>query len=561
LSTAFHTSDKYLWYGSSYIARGEEGATTFMTAYWTSLSHNGVAIPDQYEPEGLSVKVRGREVKLSPLAEEMAYHLAKKKDTQYIQDPVFRSNFMQDFTAQLPDWCRGASYEEVDFSQLFDKVDREKREKESLSKEERKKRAADRKARREALKERYGYAVLDGERVEIANWMVEPPGLFMGRGQHPLRGHWKPRVTQRDIILNLDEKAPVPPGDWKQVVHDHESTWIAKWVDKLTGKEKYVWLHDSAPIQQSRNRAKYDNAMRVRAHLPRIRARIEREMNSKDEKMRQVATVCYLIDRLGMRVGDEKDEDEADTAGATTLRVEHVSVGQDSVSFSFLGKDSVPWNKKLESPPPVLLRNLKEFVSGKRQDQLVFDDIDSTSVNRFLSSILPGLTAKVFRTHHATLVAEQYLRSTDVREKDEVEKLYHAKMANLEAAIFCNHQRTVPKNWESSLEKKKQKLEELRSREKRDEKRLKKLMLDIDLQLKTKTYNLNTALKNYIDPRVYKSWCDYVGLDWSRIYTKSMQRKFSWAARSHQRWEKDRLEVLARTSGRSDATARPRAQT
>ena len=25
-----------------------------------------------------------------------------------------------------------------------------------------------------------------------------------------------------------------------------------------------------------------------------------------------------------MRVGDEKDEDEADTVGATTLRVEHV---------------------------------------------------------------------------------------------------------------------------------------------------------------------------------------------------------------------------------------------
>lgn len=546
MSTTIHTSDKYLWYDSSYIAGGKKEGTTFMTAYWTSLSHNGVAVPDQYVPEGLSVKVRGREVKLSPLAEEMAYHLAKKKDTQYILDPVFRSNFMEDFTAQLPDWCRGAKYEEVDFSQLFAKVDREKREKESLTKEEKKRRAAERKARREALKERYGYAVLDGERVEIANWMVEPPGLFMGRGQHPLRGHWKPRVTERDVILNLGEEAPVPPGDWKGVVHDHESTWIAKWIDKLTGKEKYVWLHDSAPIQQSRNRAKYDNAMKVRAHLPRIRARIEREMDSKDGRMRQVATVCYLIDRLGMRVGDEKDEDEADTVGATTLRVEHVGIGQNSVSFSFLGKDSVPWNKKLESPPPALLRNLKDFVSGKGPGQLVFDGIDSTRVNRFLSSILPGLTAKVFRTHHATLVAEQYLRSKDLRDKDELEKLYHAKMANLEAAVFCNHQRTVPKNWESSLEKKKQKLEELKAREKRDEKRMKKLMLDINLQMKTKTYNLNTALKNYIDPRVYKSWCDHVGLDWGKIYTKSMQRKFSWVARSHQRWEKEKLEVVAK---------------
>jgi len=55
-----------------------------MTSYWKRLSHNGVAVPEPYLAEGLKVKVRGREVSLPPLAEEMAYHLAKKKDTQYV---------------------------------------------------------------------------------------------------------------------------------------------------------------------------------------------------------------------------------------------------------------------------------------------------------------------------------------------------------------------------------------------------------------------------------------------------------------------------------------------
>ena len=34
--------------------------------------------------------------------------------------------------------------------------------------------------------------------------------------------------------------------------------WIAKWVEKLTNKDKYVWLHDSADIRQQRDKNKFD---------------------------------------------------------------------------------------------------------------------------------------------------------------------------------------------------------------------------------------------------------------------------------------------------------------
>ncbi len=520
-----------------------------MTAYWTTLSHNGVAIPDHYQPGGLSIRVAGREVRLSPLSEEMAYHLAKKKETPYIKDPVFVSNFMHDFVKQLPDWCRGAKFEEVDFSQLFEKVDGEKKEKETMSKGRKKSLALERKTRRETLKGTFGFAQLDGEQVEIANWQVEPPGLFMGRGAHPIRGHWKPRVTQKDIVLNLGDKDAVPEGEWKEVVHDHNSMWIAKWIDKLTVREKYVWLHESTPILQSRNRDKYDAAKKVGEYLPKIKRKIQKELSGSDRQMRQIATVCYLIDEVGMRVGDEKDEDEADTVGATTLRVEHVKVNGKQLKLDFIGKDSVPWSKTIE-PPPAVLRNIEEFVSRKKSSQLVFEDINSNMVNRFLSKIVPRLTAKVFRTHHATQVAETYLRERDVREKEDIEKLYEARMANLEAAKFCNHQRTIPKNWDQSLEKKKEKLKQLQKREKKDEKRIRKLTMEIDQQVKTKNYNLNTSLKNYIDPRLYKSWCDYAGLDWTRIYTASMQRKFAWVTRAKTQWEPDKeetVEVVARS--------------
>ncbi|MDG7028605.1 MAG: DNA topoisomerase I [Nitrososphaerota archaeon] len=507
-----------------------------MSAYWKTLSHSGVNFPDPYVPEGLTVSVGGGDVALSPLAEEMAYNFAKKKETPYVQDPVFRSNFMSDFVKQLPDRYRGIKFEEVGFSKFYRKVDMEKAAKEGMSKEEKKAQAASRKERREALKAKYGKAILDGKEVDIANWMVEPPGLFMGRGQHPLRGRWKPRVQPEDVVLNLGEGSPVPPGAWKEVVNDHNSMWMAKWMDKLTDKEKYVWLHESSPLQQSRSKAKYDNARKVGTNLERIRARIRRDLDSKAEKARQVATVCYLIDALGMRVGDEKDEDEADTVGACTLRVEHVSLRGNMAEFKFLGKDSVAWNKSEELPPSVV-RNLLEFMAGKKLGDEIFHDVTSSMVNQFLSSTVPGVTAKVFRTYHATARTKDYLGSEDLREADDLDKLYHAKEANLQAAVFCNHQRTPPKTWDEAHRKKQQKLEDAIARN--DVKRIPKLKRELEFYERTKNYNLNTSMKNYIDPRVYKAWCDYVGLDWAKVYSKSLQKKFAWVLQSSAKWSPD----------------------
>jgi DNA topoisomerase-1 len=73
-----------------------------------------------------------------------------------------------------------------------------------------------------------------------------------------------------------------------------------------------------------------------------------------------------------------------------------------------------------------------------------------------LSSIVPGLTAKVFRTFHATTTVRTYLRSKGELKKSApiYEKEYVAKQANLQAAIVCNHKRTPPKNWEQGLQNK-----------------------------------------------------------------------------------------------------------
>jgi DNA topoisomerase-1 len=376
--------------------------------------------------------------------------------------------------------------------------------------------------------------------------MVEPPGIFMGRGKHPIRGRWKTRVYPEDISLNLDRVAPIPEPPlkgrkWGKIVRDRNSMWLASWVDKLTKKIKYVWLHDSSHIRQQRDRLKYDKAKKLQTRFERVRRHISSGMVAKDEKTRKIASVCYLIDVLCMRVGDEKDEDEADTVGASTLRVEHIKIKPTTVYFNFLGKDSVPWSKSItvkDKESRRFKKNLEGFMKGKRRSDPIFDGIRSSHVNRFLGKSAPGLTAKVFRTFHATNVTRNYLLHYRVRKgSPDLLKLYYAKKANLETAITCNHKRTPPKNWEQSLSKKEERLKLIQSRiaktekaKQRQKERIQKAYLAVKLYRETRDYNLNTSLRNYIDPRIYKAWSDSVDFDWQKIYPKTLQRKFSWVA-------------------------------
>ena len=505
---------------------------------WKDLRHNGIAFPPAYESKQLSIRISGREVHLSTEAEELAYAWGKKRATPYVQDQVFQSNFLSDFGKLLPSEYRGVNYREIDWTPVHEYQIREEQQRtDPLFK---KKVAAQRKELRLKLKEQYGYADIDGVRTEIANWMAEPPSLFMGRGSHPMRGRWKPRAGPEDVVLNLSEKAPIPPGKWKAIVHDHDFMWIGYWVDKLSNVRKYVWPSDISNLRQERDKQKFELAKKLTRSLPTVRKDIDVGLASDDLRTRKLATVCYLIDSLAMRVGDEKEEDEADTVGASTLRVEHIKFHSNNVEFDFLGKDSVRWQKTLDllGPHNLVRKNLQEFCKDKKNADLVFDGINSSSVNRFLGTSMKGLTAKVFRTHHATETVQKYLDQYDGFKPGSAPflKLYRARLANLEAAIRCNHKRTPPKTWESSLEKKQLHLDDLQGKETKTEKqalrmkeRVEKLKLDIDLQRRTRDYNLNTSLRGYIDPRVYRKWA---GEDWTRIYPKTLQRKFLWATRS-----------------------------
>ncbi len=547
---------------------------------WKTLQHNGILFPPAYEAHGIKVKIKGESIEIDLNQEEMIYQWAKKKDTAYAQDKVFQKNFTEDFAKTLPSKFKNISYQDIDFSHAYKIVDKEKDLREMMTKEEKKALAVKRKELREKLVQKYGIAIMDGKEVDVANYMAEPPGIFIGRGEHPLRGRWKPRVTAKDVTLNLGKEAKVPDGAWGKIVHDNDSMWLAGWTDYLTEKRKYVWLADTAGLKQDRDKAKYEKAVKLSKEIGKIKDQIVKDMKDKDPKISRISTVCYLIYRTAMRVGDEKDPDEADTVGATTLRKEHINITDNAIEFDFLGKDSVRWKEtvKAEGNDKQFQENLKRLIQNKKPKDEIFEDITSRHVNAYYSSIVNGLTAKVFRTYLATTVVKNYLREHDnMKGKTPNEKLYHAKLANLEAAIMCNHKRTIPKTFEDALENKRETLkninkeqpwkktldalkkaelledkmdaqkknkakkiktlnDQIKKQKEKHKERIEKLQLQIDLSEKTKDYNIGTSLRNYIDPRIFKAWTNEVGVEWEKLYTTALQKKFLWVQNEKINW-------------------------
>lgn len=581
------------------------------------LVHQGVIVPDLPELPGLYIVARGRRIDLTPQQEEMALAWAAKKDTAYVEDPVFVRNFLRDFSRAL-----GIEpvleLEEIDFGSYYDLVDANRALKDVLTRDERKALAAERKKVREELKARYGYAIVNGQRVELGTYMVEPSGIFMGRGQHPLRGSWKQGARREDITLNYGPGKPDELGDgWAEIVWQPESLWVARWNDRLTGKLKYIWLSDTAPVKQSREAGKFDQALKLEKKLDDVRAAIQGGLESPDPRKRMIATACFLIDTLCLRVGDEKEADEADTVGATTLRPEHVTLHEDgSVEFDFLGKDSVHWHKTLDLPVPVY-DSLSDLIANARPSRTangdtgnaaallpqLFPDVTSASVNAFFSRILPGLSAKKFRTYHATKTVERSLKQSRVQAKDpEYVKWRAANLANLEAAQLCNHTKQVRGTWEDvqaryeqrvaaaqerivkyrkqigddrkayaelqleaeeresaaddvmretvrarykkRLQFARRRVEQSLDRRKRAEEALGKVKAQMEIAKRKREWNTSTSLKSYVDPRVYHRWGQRVEYDvLNSFFPTALRRKYAWVQYVDQEEPDDELEV------------------
>jgi DNA topoisomerase I len=157
--------------------------------------------------------------------EEMAtFYAGIAQDGPQLGNPrtaeVFNRNFFRDFKTILGPAHVIQEFSKCDFGPIRAYLDAKKEEKKALTKDDKDKA----KAEKEALTRKYGFAILDNNRIEkLGNTTIEPPGLFRGRGEHPRMGSLKQRVMPEDITINIARGACVreriDPSVGFRVVH------------------------------------------------------------------------------------------------------------------------------------------------------------------------------------------------------------------------------------------------------------------------------------------------------------------------------------------------------
>ncbi|KIK67381.1 hypothetical protein GYMLUDRAFT_37488 [Collybiopsis luxurians FD-317 M1] len=434
------------------------------TVKWTTLEHNGVIFPPPYEPVPPHIKMKydGKEVSLPLESEEVAGFYAALIESDHAKDAIFNKNFFNDWKVVLKkhpplDGTKITSFEKCDFRPMFDYFESEKARKKALSAAEKK----ELKKAKDEMEAKYTTCLLDGRKEKVGNFRVEPPGLFRGRGEHPKKGSLKYRVRPEDITLNIGKEAPIPvpnmPGKWKAIQHDNTVTWLATWTENINQSHKYVFLAAGSSLKGQSDMMKFEKARELKNHVDRIRANYSGDLRSKVMAERQRATAMYFIDKLALRAGNEKGEDEADTVGCCSLRCEHVTLEPPNfIVFDFLGKDSIRYYNRVSVDAQVF-KNVRIFKDNKEDDDSLFDRVTTTSLNKHLNAEMKGLTAKVFRTYNASATFQRLLDESDLKNSTLQEKLNAYNKANRLVAILCNHQRSVPKTHDQSMEKMRQK--------------------------------------------------------------------------------------------------------
>lgn len=537
---------------------------------WKFLQHRGPLFAPEYErmPKHVRFYYDGNALKLSKDAEEIATFYGRMLDHDYTTKEVFNKNFFKDWrkygmTEDEREYIRNLHM--CDFTEINEYFKKVSEERKGRSKEEKKAE----KEKNEAIQKEYGFCMIDGHEEKIGNYRIEPPGLFRGRGEHPKQGMLKTRVNPEDVTINCskDSEVPEPPEGhkWKEVKHDNSVTWLASWTENVQNQIKYVMLNPSSKLKGEKDMMKYEKARQLKEKIGQIREDYEKDLKSGEMRLRQRAVALYFIDKLALRAGNEKDEDQADTVGCCSLRVEHISLHEEKdgkqhvVEFDFLGKDSIRYHN-LVGVEKKVWKNVARFMENKKPGDDLFDRLNTTTLNEYLNGLMPGLTAKVFRTYNASITLQEQLNELTDADDNMVAKVLSYNRANRAVAVLCNHQRAVPKTHEKSMENLNLKIDQKKDavdkaekdfkaakkaykggsgdkgtmeKKKKAVERLMEQLNKLETQQvdkeENKTIALGTSKLNYLDPRISVAWCKKYDVGIEKVYNKTQREKFRWA--------------------------------
>lgn len=221
------------------------------------------------------------------------------------------------------------------------------------------------------------------------------------------------RVTDPAVLARI-KSLVIPPA------------WTDVWISPLANGHLQATGRDARKRKQSRyhpqwravrDENKYERMKLFGAALPRIRERVEQDLNLPGlPRDKVLATIVRLLETTFIRVGNEEYARTNHHYGLTTLRDKHVVVEKATVHFRFQGKSGKTHAVDLNDRRLARIVKRCQDLPGYELFQYLDDEgnqhtVEAADVNEYLRGITDEpFTAKDFRTWAGTVLACSMLR-------------------------------------------------------------------------------------------------------------------------------------------------------
>jgi DNA topoisomerase-1 len=174
--------------------------------------------------------------------------------------------------------------------------------------------------------------------------------------------------------------------------------------------------------REIRDATKYERMAEFGNALPKIRARVARDLRAPGMPWEKVAaTVVRLLDLTLVRVGSAEYARENGSFGLTTLRKRHAAVRGAHLRFRFRGKSGIDHDVDVDDPRIARIVRQCMDLPGRELFQYVDDEgehrpVGSSDINEYLREASGAdFTAKDYRTWAGSVFALAALRRVEPR--------------------------------------------------------------------------------------------------------------------------------------------------
>jgi DNA topoisomerase-1 len=218
------------------------------------------------------------------------------------------------------------------------------------------------------------------------------------------------RKTNQNVVdstlLEWIKSLKIPPAYNSVKINTNAKSKILAIGYDSKGRKQYIY---NPKFIEKRSKEKYKKILKLQEVFHKIQEQIIKDLKSSNIQIKQIAIILYLIINCGFRIGNKCYEKENGSYGISTIKFEHIDLKNKNIFFDFIGKKGVR-NQATCVNNIIYQYLLKKKKEDNNKNSYVFDNIDSSDINKYLKQFDKNITSKDLRTWNANALFMQFAK-------------------------------------------------------------------------------------------------------------------------------------------------------